>query len=70
MAAVEKGDVLLLHYENDEHVALITEIVAVPQQWGSKILFVVKETNYHHCKEGTRVIAMDDPAVKGIYRPA
>lgn len=60
------GDVVLLDY-NESHVALITGI-SEPEE--DKIYLTIDESNFHHCKADTRVIALSDDHIRGIYRPA
>lgn len=65
LAYIVPGDVLLFSYPKDDHAALVTAITTV----NGTTAFVIAESNYHTCKPGTRVIAFNDPAIRGIYRP-
>lgn len=60
------GDVVLLSY-NVGHVALITDI---SEPTPDNILLTIDESNFHHCKVDTRVIALNDSHIRGIYRPS
>ena len=57
------GDVLLLSYDQ-EHAALITGFYE-----GSDIWVTIAESNFYPCKPSTRTIRLNDPTVRGIYRP-
>lgn len=59
------GDVVLLSY-NIGHVALITN-VAEPTP--GNILLTIDESNFHKCTPDTRIIALADLHVRGVYRP-
>lgn len=60
------GDVVLLDY-NIGHAAVIT---AVTEPAENKIYLTIAESNFHSCKPDTRVIALADEHIRGIYRPA
>lgn len=60
------GDVLLMDYDVG-HAALITHIT---EPEANKIYLTIAESNFHHCTPGTRVVALSDYHIRGIYRPA
>jgi hypothetical protein len=60
------GDVVLLNY-NVGHVALITGI-SEPSE--DKIYLTIREANFSRCAVDTRVIALSDDHIRGIYRPS
>lgn len=65
---VKEGDVVLFSYAHTGHAALITDVVqARPER--PEIYLTITESNYHHCTPDTRTIPLDDPAIRGFYRP-
>lgn len=62
---VVPGDVLLFHYDYVDHVALITAIHTVNGQ----TVFDVSESNFHHCKPGSRAVYASDSSIRGVFRP-
>ena len=58
------GDVLLFHGRIG-HGALITGFI---EQHG-RLYARIAESNYVSCTPGVRVVPLDDPTVRGIYRP-
>lgn len=60
------GDVLLMDYDVG-HAALITSI-SEPSE--DKIYLTITEANFHRCSVDTRVVALSDDHIRGIYRPA
>lgn len=60
------GDVLLFDYGGygEDHVALITGFYQ-----GSDLWVNIAESNFYSCKPSTRTVRLNDPSVRGIYRP-
>lgn len=61
------GDVLLFNYGGygEDHAALIVGFVENEKG----LQAIIQEANFKRCKAGNRIVAMNDPTVKGIYRP-
>lgn len=60
------GDVVLLDY-NVGHAAVVTKVTEPSE---NEIYLTIAESNFHHCTPDTRVIALADEHIRGIYRPA
>ncbi len=57
----EIGALILLSYPTIDHVAKILGYKAEG--------FLSYEGNYDHCIQGTRIIAYNDPAIRGFWKP-
>lgn len=55
------GSIAIFDYDGIKHVAVVTEL--------NSDHFVVREANYEACKTGSRVIAYDDVALIGFWKP-
>lgn len=66
---IKEGDVVLFSYEKVDHVALISDIIQATYPSRPEIYITIEESNFHHCKKSTRTIPLNDPAIRGIYRP-
>jgi hypothetical protein len=70
---VVEGDVLIFNYGGvgKDHVALVTGFVGEVHE-GDYIrpeFIKIVEANYSRCKVGTRLIAWDDPKIRGVLSP-
>ncbi len=63
-SAAKEGDVLLMRYPKDSHVALITKVKEV----GTKKVVTIEEYNFRHCKQSIRTISLTDKHVLGVLR--
>lgn len=53
------GGVAIFRYPNDYHVAYITAL--------NSNTFLIEETNYHRCKNSSRLVSYDDPNIIGFW---
>lgn len=62
---VQEGDVLIMKYPKDSHVALVTDVT---EKEGQKFV-TTDEYNLHRCQETIRTIALNDKHIVGVLRP-
>lgn len=67
--AVKEGDVVLFDIGKADHAAYVLEaMVERIEGVEHPVALLIQEANYQRCKVTTRLIAIDNPTIKGIYR--
>lgn len=68
MNQIKEGDVLLFSYDKADHVAEVLDVIQANAE-RPQVYVTIRESNFHRCVPDTRTISLNDPNIRGLFRP-